>query len=304
VEQPLITLANCPSCGQTTFSPYLSAKDHTYSKSRFQLVKCDSCTLVFTNPLPEESEIAKYYDNPDYVSHSDTKRGVLFTVYALVKSRALKQKRLLLENQTTQRTALDYGAGTGDFSAELAHNGWSVISYEPDGNAREKIHVKASSITLVNSLETLPTGGVSTITLWHVLEHVHRLNETLKTFNRLLNHQGTLIIAVPNYRSFDAQFYNEEWAAYDVPRHLYHFDFDSMKTLVENQGFTLKQTKAMWFDSTYVSLLSEKNRNKHGILISLISWGRATIIGGLSNILALNNPKRCSSITYIFEKAI
>ena len=303
MEQPLITLTNCPSCGQTSFTPHLSAKDYTYSGSSFRLVKCDSCTLVFTNPIPDEVEIGRYYDNPDYVSHSDTKKGLLFTVYTLVKSRALKQKRLLLETQTTQRTALDYGAGTGDFSAELANNGWSVISYEPHENAREKIHAKASNITLVNSLETLPTGKVSTITLWHVLEHVHRPKETLRAFNRLLSHQGTLIIAVPNYQSFDAQFYKEEWAAYDVPRHLYHFEFDSMKTLVENHGFTLKQIKPMWFDSTYVSLLSEKNVNNPSAINSMAGWLRAFLIGALSNLLAINKTKRCSSITYIFEKA-
>jgi predicted SAM-dependent methyltransferase len=302
VEQPLINLTNCPSCGQKTFTPHLSAKDHTYSKSSFQLVKCDSCTLVFTNPIPDEFEIGRYYDNPEYVSHSDTKKGLLFTLYALVKSRALKQKRLLLETQTTQRTALDYGAGTGDFSAELANNGWSVISYEPDGKARDRIQGKASNITLVNSLETLPTGEVSTITLWHVLEHVHQLNGTLETFSRLLNHDGTLIIAVPNYRSFDAQFYKAEWAAYDVPRHLYHFDFHSMKTLVEKHGFTLKQTKPMWFDSTYVSLLSEKNINNPSVVNSLVGWIRALLIGALSNVLAFNGTEKCSSTTYIFKK--
>ena len=303
MEHSLVTLDKCPSCGNDSFNNHLEATDYTYSKQGFSLVKCSSCTLVFTNPRPDEASIGKYYDNPDYVSHTDTKSGLLFTIYSLVKSRALREKRKLLENLTTGRTALDYGAGTGDFSAELANNGWSVTSYEPDSNAEAKITEKSNKISLSDSIHTLQKESYSCVTLWHVLEHVHKLKETLSTFNNLLERQGALIIAVPNYNSYDAAFYQENWAAYDVPRHLYHFDFESMKTLVENQGFILKEIKPMWFDSTYVSLLSEKNQNSNNGVQSVIGWLRASIIGLISNVLAIRDKKKCSSIIYIFEKA-
>ncbi|MGB0368395.1 MAG: methyltransferase domain-containing protein, partial [Flavobacteriales bacterium] len=155
MEQSLLTLKNCPSCGNSSFSNHLSATDYTYSKDVFPIVKCDDCSLAFTNPIPSESEIGKYYDNPEYVSHTDTKKGLLFSIYSLVKTHALKQKRLLLEHYSTSRTVLDYGAGTGDFSAELANNNWQVTSFEPDDNARGKISSKSNAITIANSLETL-----------------------------------------------------------------------------------------------------------------------------------------------------
>ena len=303
MEHSLVTLEKCPSCGNNSFTNHLSAIDYTYSQRLFSLVKCSSCTLVFTNPRPDESSIAKYYDNPDYVSHTDTKKGVLFTIYSLVKTRALKQKRKLLERKTDGRTVLDYGAGTGDFSAELANNGWSVSSYEPDPTARAKINKKSAKISLTDSINSLETNSYSCVTLWHVLEHVHQLKETILSFHNLLEGNGKLVIAVPNYHSYDAEYYQEHWAAYDVPRHLYHFDFKSMKTLVENQGFKLNEIKPMWFDSTYVSLLSEKNQNGASTVQTLIGWVRASIIGLLSNISAIREPKRCSSIIYIFEKA-
>ena len=185
----------------------------------------------------------------------------------------------------------------------MANNNWQVTSFEPDSNARNKISSKSDAITIAASLEALVSDSFSCVTLWHVLEHVHRLKETIGHFNRLLSDNGTLVIAVPNHNSFDANYYKSNWSAYDVPRHLYHFNFESMKTLIENQGFELKTIKPMWFDSTYVSLLSEKKQNAPSILNSIIGWIRATIIGAVSNVTALGNPKKASSIIYVFEKA-
>ena len=300
MEHSLETLKHCPSCGQESFEKHLVAKDSTYSDTNFSIVKCTSCSLVFTNPRPDEASIGKYYDNPEYVSHTDTNKGLLFTLYGIVKKRALKQKRMLLGSLTTNKSVLDYGAGSGDFSTELAEAGWDVTAYEPDNTARSKIREKSSMIDVSPSIDTMEQETKSVIALWHVLEHVHRLNETLTQFHRILNSNGHLVIAVPNYNSKDAEYYDAEWAAYDVPRHLYHFDFQSMKMLIENQGFELKQIKPLWFDSFYVSLLSEKNKNSSWI----IGWPRAFIIGLLSNMSALSNAKRCSSITYIFQKAV
>lgn len=300
MEHSLETLKHCPSCGQQSFEKHLIAKDYTYSKKDFPLVKCASCSLVFTNPRPDEASIGKYYDNPEYVSHTDTNQGLLFTLYGIVKKRALRQKRFLLGSLSTDKRVLDYGAGSGDFSTELVEAGWDVTAYEPDDAARSKISQKSSKIEISPSIEKIEQGTKSVIALWHVLEHVHRLKETIEQFHRILSSKGHLVIAVPNYTSPDAEFYEANWAAYDVPRHLYHFDFRSMKTLIENQGFELRQIKPMWFDSFYVSLLSEKNKNSSWI----IGWPRAFIIGLLSNLSAFNNTKRCSSITYVFQKAV
>lgn len=304
MEHSLETLNTCPSCGGSSFQNHIAAKDYTYSNNEYQLVKCATCTLVFTNPRPDEQSIGQFYDNPDYVSHTDTNKGLLFWLYGMVKKRALKHKRQMLESLTSTKTILDYGAGSGDFSTELANANWSVTAFEPDNNARAKILEKSSKIQLSDSIETIPSNSKSIIALWHVLEHVHRLNETIEQFHRILEVGGQLVIAVPNYNSKDAEYYKSEWAAYDVPRHLYHFDFMSMKILIENQGFELKEIKPMWFDSFYVSLLSEKNKNTNGGIRAILGWPIAFSIGLLSNLDALKSTKRCSSITYIFQKAI
>ncbi|MCB9186630.1 MAG: methyltransferase domain-containing protein [Flavobacteriales bacterium] len=132
------------------------------------------------------------------------------------------------------------------------------------------------------------------------MEHVHRLDETLIEFHRILKPNGNLIIAVPNHTSYDAKIYREDWAAYDVPRHLYHFNPLTIEPLLNDAGFELTRMKPMWFDSVYVSLLSEKNRGNSG----LVAWLRAGLIGTLSNLSAVFDTKKCSSVIYVFKKRI
>ena len=304
MEHPLETLENCPSCGGSRFIDKLSCTDHTYSKKAFTIVECQSCGLHFTNPRPSEKDIGVYYDNPEYVSHTDTNEGLLFTLYGIVKRYTLGRKRKLIETLSGDRTVLDYGAGSGDFSNELASNGWIVSSFEPDPTARQLIQRKNSSIELIDSLDSLNDRSKSIIALWHVLEHVHQLQDTIDAFQRILTDNGKLVIAVPNHSSNDAEFYQENWAAYDVPRHLYHFNPATIESLMLSRGFKLTAIKPMWFDSYYVSLLSEKNASSGGLFKSIIRWGRAFIIGTISNWKAFQNTGKCSSVTYIFEKAI
>ena len=303
MEHQLEQLVKCPSCKEHSLNHHSSAIDYTYSRDSFSLVECSKCQLVFTNPRPTENSIGKYYENPDYVSHTDTKEGLLFKLYSLVKTSALKGKLALFESFNLNKQVLDYGAGSGDFSAVLANAGWNVTAYEPDIAARERIRKKSSKINIAENLKTLNSTSQDIICLWHVLEHVHQLPETLQEFNRLLTHNGKLVIAVPNHLSYDAKHYGSDWAAYDVPRHLYHFDYDSMQSLANSHGFILEKIKPMWFDSFYVSLLSEKNRRGNGMVQSLLGWISAFIVGGLSNISAISSTKKCSSITYIFKKS-
>lgn len=300
MEHKTETLSKCPSCTNTSLSNQFECIDHTYSKDRFTITKCTHCGLLFTNPRPTESTIGTYYDNPEYVSHTDTQDGFLFKIYRSVKRFSLKQKRVLLSKLTEGRTVLDYGAGSGDFSNELSSNGWNVHAYEPDEKARTLIIQKNTTIKIVSELNEIENNTIDVITLWHVLEHVHQLNETLKHFQRILKPSGKLIIAVPNHTSFDAEFYREEWAAYDVPRHLYHFNPETIIPLLSKLGFKFASLKPLWFDSVYVSLLSERNTNNSG----LIGWLRATLVGLISNIITILDRKKCSSLTYIFGKPI
>jgi SAM-dependent methyltransferase len=193
---------------------------------------------------------------------------------------------------------LEVGAGTGAFADAMAKKGWKVTALEPDVSSRE-IAFNNYGINLLPSsaLENLTPNSFDVITLWHVLEHVHDLKIYIHTFNNLLKHNGRLIIAVPNHTSLDAKFYKNYWAAYDVPRHLYHFSPTSMQFLMKSNGFVLVNLKPMWFDSFYVSLLSEKYK-KTGLLGIL----RAFLIGGLSNLVALNTNSKASSIIYEIKK--
>jgi SAM-dependent methyltransferase len=192
---------------------------------------------------------------------------------------------------------LDIGAGTGAFANQMVQSGWNVLGLEPDEFAREKAlsnyDLKLQELTALSSLvgETFDA-----ITLWHVLEHVHDLHGYLEKFLEILKPEGRLIVAVPNYTSYDASYYKENWAAYDVPRHLYHFSPKSMHILLEKKGFVLETIKPMWFDSFYVSMLSEKYKyGKQNLL-------RAIWVGLRSNYKALSVTEKCSSVIYVIRK--
>jgi ubiquinone/menaquinone biosynthesis C-methylase UbiE len=261
------------------------------------------CRLYFTNPRPTESAISKYYNNPDYVSHTDKNSGLLFRLYQLVKDYTLSRKLFLLNSLTNSRRILDYGAGTGDFASKMATSDWKVTAYEPDHHAKSKILNKNNSIKVVDSLDSLPSGSFDVITLWHVLEHVHSINTTLYQFFNLLAPGGHLLIAVPNKNSYDARHYGPNWAAYDVPRHLYHFTPDTLIPFMSRYGLVHKVNRPMWFDSFYVSLLSEKNLTNNDTLVP-IGWVRAVLVGTASNFHALFNTGNCSSVIYIFQKPL
>ncbi len=301
MEQRLELLHNCPGCWSSENAVAFSCVDQTFSKSTFNVASCHSCGLLFTNPRPNESDISDYYNSPDYVSHSDTQWGVLFRLYQVVKKHTLKEKRRFIDGLTTDYTILDYGAGSGDFCREMSSNGWKVFAFEPNDIARALIANKSKDIILVDRLDLIPDNSVSVITLWHVLEHVHQIHETISQLKRILKPAGKLLIAVPNHKSFDASYYGVNWAAFDVPRHLYHFDYESLSRLMTLNHLKPIGILPMWFDSFYVCLLSEKYLCASQRTSMWIRWPTAILIGLISNVYSVFSTKRCSSITYTFE---
>lgn len=222
----IVTYAECPGCKSQSIAKALVCKDYTVTGDLFEIWECSRCTLRFTQHVPDAASIGAWYQSADYVSHSDTKKGIVNRLYHIVRSYTLGSKRKLVEKVTgkTTGTLLDVGAGTGAFAHTMQSGGWEVTGLEPDTTARGNA-LKNYGLTL-NTLEHLafmPVNTLDVITLWHVLEHVHDLNGYLDTFLRILKPGGKLVIAVPNYTSKDAEIYNRYWAAYDVPRHLYHF---------------------------------------------------------------------------------
>lgn len=289
----------CPACFSNKINAVLEAKDITVSKEFFQIWQCDDCTLRFTQDVPDKLHIGKYYQSSDYISHSNTNKGFINKLYHVVRNITLNSKKNLVEKTINERSGnlLDIGAGTGAFASTMKKNGWNVTALEPDETARANAK-KEFDIDLkpAEELFNLPAAGFDAITLWHVLEHVHDLHEYLDQFFYLLKDGGSLIIAVPNYTSYDADVYSGAWAAYDVPRHLYHFSPKSMMQLLQKHQFKTQKNIPMWFDSYYISLLSEKYiSGKNNPLKAFIS-------GSVSNFRALGNRDKCSSLIYISKK--
>lgn len=283
----------CPSCGTTNQEPFLTVKDHFLTKEDFSLGKCSNCGLLFTVNRPTADSIGNYYKSTDYVSHSSTKKGIVNRVYGMVRNYTLGKKVKLISELVSGTNLLDIGAGTGHFLKRAKDEGFTVLGLEPDADARN-VAKELNTVDLLPLSELTELGHerFDAITMWHVLEHVFELNVELESIIAGLKKEGVLVIAVPNYTSFDAGYYKEFWAAYDVPRHLYHFSPEVITKLVEGKGLKFERMLPMKFDSYYVSMLSEKY--KGGSLLN------AFRVGLLSNMKAKNG--NYSSQIYIFRK--
>ena len=291
-----IVRSECPVCKSENINFVIKAIDRTVSHEEFEIWQCNVCRLRFTQSAPDDQEISAYYKSEAYISHSDTDKGFINSLYHKVRKRTLVSKKKLIEKYTglADGKILDVGCGTGAFLHTMQIGGWQTTGVEPDETARAKAQ-QLYNLNLKNSqmLFALQPGTFDAITLWHVLEHVHDLHKYIDQLKKLLKPNGRLFIAVPNYTCYDQSVYKEYWAAYDVPRHLYHFSPDSMINLLWKHELKLRSLKPMLFDSFYVSMLSEKNKSGKNNLVKAV-W-----VGCISNLKALINTKKCSSIIYI-----
>ncbi len=273
---------------QISEEPVLKCKDHTLTGEVFELRKAKDFDILVTHPQPELDKLPSYYKSENYISHTDSKKGFLDKIYQHVKNHMLSKKLGWINTQKPSTgKILDIGAGTGDFLLAAKNHGWEVYGAEPNLNARKLAAEK--SLQLQVDTSKFPSHNFDVITMWHVLEHVPDLEKQIKELHRLLKPDGLLIIAVPNFRSYDAQRYKENWAAYDVPRHLYHFSPKALNKFFATTGFSLRLQKGLIFDSFYVSLLSEKYASGspnifRGFLTGLISNFRAKKSGNYSSL--------------------
>ena len=279
------------SCLKKNLKPFLNCKDHTVSGERYEVMKNQEFDLLVTSPVP--SNLEKYYQSEEYISHTDAKKSLFDKVYQIVKRYTLKRKVVLLDSfLTEEKTVLDIGAGTGDFLQACKKNHWKVAGVEPNLQAREI--AKSKNVLLEKDLSFFKGQKFDVITLWHVLEHVENLETYTQILKDLLKESGTLLIAVPNYKSFDATYYGAFWAAFDVPRHLWHFSQTSIQKIFSLVSLNLIREIPMKFDAYYVSLLSEKYKNgKMNILKSF--W-----VGFQSNRKAKKSLEY-SSLIYVLK---
>jgi 2-polyprenyl-3-methyl-5-hydroxy-6-metoxy-1,4-benzoquinol methylase len=296
----LETLENCPVCNKSSFSNYLNVEDYTVSHREFTIQQCNACYFLFTNPRPPEDEIGAYYQSQDYISHHDDAKDLMSKIYTYVRDYTIGQKVKMINGLSAKKgSLLDIGCGTGNFVNAMKIDGWQISGTEPDSGARD-VAAKRVGANIFEHIQTseLQDQKFDVITMWHVLEHVHRLNETLDWLSNHLADNGTIIIAVPNPQSFDATQYGRFWAAYDVPRHLYHFTKGTMKQLVEKHNMGIRKVLPMWFDSFYVGMLSTKYKAKKINLFDSIKTGILSNWKGKAE----NNELNTSSLIYVINK--
>lgn len=296
----MVHLVKCPVCLSDRITVYIKTIDQLRSGEEFRLFRCQSCNFVFTQDHPDEKEAGKYYESDDYVAHSDNAKGMYNKLYHFARVIMLGRKRRMVENITSLKSGnlLDVGSGTGYFAGTMKNAGWNITCIEPNKKARDfaagKFNLNMISMAQVI---TLPEVSFDCITLWHVLEHLHNPYEYIAALTRLLKPSGTIIVALPNCNSFDSHHYKHNWAAWDTPRHLWHFSPATFKLFSGNAGLELSGIKSLPFDVFYISILSEKNLERSFPLI------RGIIKGLIFSVKSFLNREKSSSLMYVLHRA-
>lgn len=272
----------------------MKIKDHFLSQEIFEITETETKGVFKTSPTP--SDISRYYESEDYISHHQDSGSLKEKLYKFLQSFNLQYKKtILLDRIKRGSKVLDYGCGAGEF-VRYIENDFETFGFEPDADARKAAQGKISKATILNDINFIENKSLDAITLWHVFEHIENQDEMLELFNSKLKDKGLLIIAVPNPTSYDAQHYKEYWAAYDVPRHIYHFSKKGMENLISKKpNWKMRKIKPLVLDSYYISMLSEKYKK------SSLFWLKAVILGTISNVKALFSAE-FSSLIYIIEK--
>lgn len=287
----------CPACDNHSFSHLHTCKDYTTSSALFHVKQCDTCGLAITSPRPPVQQAQAYYLSEEYISHTSSSTGIINSIYLIVRRFSLQWKYRLVSKYLHQGPLLDFGCGTGNFLQHCKKNDTTVYGVEPSPEARNKLASKDPII--LESVTSLPPIQFNVITMWHVLEHVYPLFETLQDLKNRLTDHGTIFIAVPNWESPDAAHYKEMWAAYDVPRHLWHFSKQSMTTFLTKSGLEIREIIPMKLDAYYVSMLSEKNQMQGKLPISKFLLA---IYNGMKSNRNARKTLNYSSLIYIVQK--
>jgi 2-polyprenyl-3-methyl-5-hydroxy-6-metoxy-1,4-benzoquinol methylase len=286
----------CPWCGSEKAQISLWLRDEFLTKEDFHICECLNCGLLYTMPRPDKDNIGDYYKSEEYYSHQENKKGFIPKVYERVKKTNLKHKYQLASKGINVGTLLDIGCGVGDFLHTAETHGWDCLGVEPSEDAKA-IAQKRMKGKIISSeeLETLSDGSFDLITMWHVLEHVDDLKWQIAQLQRLVKSSGRVVIALPNYKSYDGQYYKELWAAYDVPRHLNHFNRNTLTKMFKTSGLELIKMDKLKWDAYYISYLSEQYKHHSLPLV------RGVFRGWISNSKARRSGE-WSSLVYVFEK--
>ncbi len=287
----------CPVCGNMNLHEFLRTRDFHFTQEEFSLKRCAQCSFIMTSPRPDNEKLPYYYSSADYLSHSAGSKGILGNVYRLARHFTVKKKTALIRRFQKPGTLLDFGCGTGEFLIHAHNTGWRTYGVEPSEAARQAATARLPDV--FPNLDPIPLESCNAITLWHVLEHVPDLQQTLHDLINRLTPDGALFIAVPNIESADSRHYHAIWAGLDVPRHLWHFGRQTMERLLQQHNLNLTRTIPMKLDAYYVSLLSEKYRNHNALTLS--GYARAMRVAVASNRAAKKSGEY-SSLLYVARK--
>lgn len=286
----------CPWCGSNKAQINLWLKDEFLTKKDFHICECLNCGLLYTMPRPSKEKIGAYYKSDEYYSHQENKKGFVPRLYEAIKKINLKHKFRLASRDLPVGKLLDIGCGVGDFLHVAENKGWQCTGVEPSEEAREIARQRIKGDLLYSEdLEQLPDQSFDLITMWHVLEHVDDLKWQVAQLQRLIKPNGRIVIAVPNYRSYDGRFYNAYWAAYDVPRHLNHFNRTVLTKMFKTSGLSLVCMDKLVWDAYYISYMSEQYKHHfmplvRGVFRGLVSNAKARRSGEWSSLVYVFRP--------------
>ena len=286
---------SCPIC-TTEMKFKFVTKDYLVTGESFDIVECEACSIRTTTPFPDKKIIGNYYSSDDYISHDDKVSGIFDSIYGLVRTYQLNKKKKLIGKYFNKSNGkiLDIGCGAGDFLQYMKENHWNINGVDTSNKAR-KIANKKLNIKVMDPKDWInKKEKYDVITCWHSLEHVHEPWVYLDKIKKSLTLDGFLIVALPNYQSTDAKIYKEFWAAFDTPRHLYHFTIKSMNKTIKPHGLNIESIYRMNFDPFYVSILSAKHMGK--------SFMSGLINGFKSWTLSIFSKNKCSSLIFIIKK--
>jgi 2-polyprenyl-3-methyl-5-hydroxy-6-metoxy-1,4-benzoquinol methylase len=289
----------CPLCSSGKIESLFRCFDFFLTKKEFPVFRCTECGFTFTQDYPEENDMGQFYESVDYISHSDTSNGLSNKLYRIVRKRMLRRKKNIIWNATGLKTGsiLDIGSGTGYFAGTMKAAGWEVKGIEISEKARNfAISHFGVDIISPDKISKIESESFDCITLWHVLEHFHDPFRYVAEIIRLLKPGASCIIALPNCSSYDAEYYKSYWAAWDVPRHLWHFTPATFRLFCKKSGLNLENLKELPLDVFYISQLSEKYK---GSPLPLLRGISKAIIFALVSVF---RPERTSSVIYILRK--
>jgi len=291
-------ISQCPVCDHSSFKHYLNVPDWLVSKEPFELKQCEQCHFVFTANAPSEKEVGPYYNSEEYVEHSDTSSGLIYSIYHIARRAMLRFKYIKIKRLHTGKKLLDVGSGSGYFLNFMKKKGYDVTGVEISEKAvalcEKNFGIKAHSPS--EFLEEKLDANYDIISLWHVFEHVYSYNAYFDLFSKSLNDNGYLILALPNCGSPDAKMNQSYWNGYDTPRHLWHFTPKTIEMFAHKRGFKIIQKHRMPLDPFFNVMVSDSYKDKFTFL-------PITLLKGLySYIASLLNIEKSSSIIYIFQK--